>query len=125
MEALNGKEQYKMGRKNSEIIENIEPVVETTEEPVVEPTEEPVVEPTVEPVVEPTENYTVGVISKCDRLNIRQLPTKQSNVLTVLSKGTELNIDLDESTDDFYCVHVLINNELVDGYCVKEFIEIK
>ena len=98
-----------MGKKNSENIENIEPVVETTEEP----------------VVETTENRTVGVVDNCTRLNVRQSPSKQSNVLTIVSKGTGLGINLDESTEDFYCVRVLIDNELVEGYCLKDFIEIK
>ena len=60
-----------------------------------------------------------------NRLNVRTEANKESNVLTVISKGTGVGINLTKSTEDFYCVNVLVNNELTNGYCMKEFIDVK
>ena len=62
-----------------------------------------------------------GVVVKCAKLNVRVKPSKESTVCYILNNGESVMVDLDESTEDFYKVYT-IN---MDGYCMKEFIDIK
>lgn len=66
-----------------------------------------------------------GVVSKCIRLNVRSEATKDSDVLCVIDKGTKLTVDMEESTDDFYKVYFEYEGIIVEGYCLKDFIELK
>lgn len=66
---------------------------------------------------------TKGVVT-ANRLNVRKEASKESDVLVVISKGTGLGINLTNSTDEFYCVNVLVNNEMNTGYVMKEFVAI-
>ena len=68
--------------------------------------------------------YVQGVV-KASKLNIRKEANKNADVLTVISKGTGVEINLTDSTEEFYCVKVLVNSELTDGYAMKEFIDLK
>ena len=68
--------------------------------------------------------YVQGVV-KASKLNIRKEANKNADVLTVISKGTGVEINLTDSTEAFYCVKVLVNSELTDGYAMKEFIDLK
>ena len=58
------------------------------------------------------------------KLNVRREPNKDADVLTVISQGAGVGIDLTKSTEDFYCVEVVINSEVVSAYCMKQFITI-
>ena len=58
------------------------------------------------------------------KLNVRREPNKEADVLTVISQGAGVGIDLTKSTEDFYCVEVVINSEVVSAYCMKQFITI-
>ena len=66
---------------------------------------------------------TKGVVT-ANKLNVREEANKEAKVLTVISRGTGLGINLTKSTDEFYCVNVLINNEMTTGYVMKEFVTI-
>lgn len=63
----------------------------------------------------------LGVIVGCTMLNMRKEPSKDSDVVTILSKSDSVQVHLDESTEDFYKVRIVDK----EGYCVKDFIEIK
>ena len=107
------------------VVENVEENVEETVEPVVEETVEENVEPVVEEVTEdnipdPT-NFVEGVVVKCTKLNVRENPSKDANVVKILDRKTSVMIDIEKSTDDFYFVYTLD----FEGYCVKDFLEIK
>ena len=108
----------------------VEPVVEPEVEPVVEPIVEPVVEPVVEPEVEPeveqeeVVRHANGIV-KAKKLYVRKEADKDGDVLTIISGGTGVEINLTESTEDFYKVRVVVDAELKDGYCKKEFIDVK
>jgi uncharacterized protein YgiM (DUF1202 family) len=80
-----------------------EPKVEVEEKVEVAPVEPP--------------KATFGVVTNCLRLNVREMPRKNSDVVAVVDKGEELPIDLDKSTDGWYCVG--------SGYVMKEFVTIK
>ena len=65
-----------------------------------------------------------GVVVGCGKLRVRKEPSKDSEEVCLLNKGSEVTID-PESTADFYKVYGSIDNVLFEGYCVKEFIKIK
>lgn len=75
----------------------------------------------VEELIEEVETVT-GVVSGCERLNLRKEASKDSDILSVLNKGTELVVSSEESTDEFYKV---VTEAGVEGYCMKKFITIK
>ena len=66
--------------------------------------------------------YIKGVVSVCEKLNMRKEANKESDVVTILSKNTEVKINLSESTDDFYKVTTSMGFE---GFCMKKFIYVK
>ena len=109
-------------------IENVEVVNEVTEEVLETPIEETVdnvetseeiVETPVEKVVE--NKNVIGVVSRCELLNVRSNPEFTADVLTVIPAESIVTIiDVDASLD-FY--EVLIGD--LKGFCMKKFIKIK
>lgn len=71
------------------------------------------------PNPEPPEEPVNGVVTNCDRLNVRREPTKNSEVVAVIKAGTEVAIISSKSTEDWYYI------ALWDGYVMKEYITIK
>lgn len=61
-----------------------------------------------------------GIVN-CELLNVREEPSVESEVLTILKKNSEVMIDFDESTEDFYNI---CNEAGIEGYCMKQFIEV-
>lgn len=64
---------------------------------------------------------TVGVVVGCKRLNIREEPGKESEVVDIVPVETELLIDSDFEHELFYSV---LTPDGIDGYCMKEFVDI-
>lgn len=62
-----------------------------------------------------------GKVVNCSKLNIRQCPNLFANVLGCLDKDTEIEIDEDKSTNDFYAICTPAGME---GFCLKKFVEI-
>lgn len=86
---------------------------------------EPIQNENVEQEVEKElDKFTKGTV-KAGKLNVRKEANKEADVLTIISKGTGVEINLTKSTEDFYCVKVLVNAELTTGYVMKEFIQVK
>lgn len=75
----------------------------------------------VDEVVEETKEI-IGVVSNCEKLNVRSNPDKDSDVLYTLNKGNEVMIDKEASTSEFYKV---ITGAGLEGYCMKQFIEVE
>lgn len=67
------------------------------------------------------ENMTIGV-ANCLRLHIYSEPSLVSDVVCKVRYMTEVSIDLDESTKDFYKVYTAIGAE---GFCVRDHVTIK
>lgn len=109
-----------MARKNYSKMStqpSVEPAVEAEEIEVTETvSEEPVVE--TEVVKEPV----IGLVSGCGKLNIRTKPTTSSDVVYEAVLKSELVIDLDKSTNDWYNVCTPAG---VEGYCMKKFVTLK
>lgn len=76
----------------------------------------PEVEP--EPIVE-TMVRKIGKVSGCNKLNVRKLPSKSAEVVSVIDDGAEVMIDEDASTVMFYKICTEYG---IEGYCMKKFI---
>lgn len=82
-------------------------------------TNETVVDETVNATSNTTPSNKKGII-KCSKLNVRKAPTKGSDILKIISEGTEVEI-LKDAGDAWYKVRV---GEIESGYCMKEFIKV-
>lgn len=71
--------------------------------------------------VEP--KFVEGVVTNCIALNIRKSPSIDSDVIHVADAGCRVTIDLEHSTDEWYRV-VKIFDEEVHGFCMKKFVDI-
>lgn len=76
---------------------------------------------------EQKERYAIGVVANCKKLNVRQYPDQATEVVTVASAGTELEIDLDMTCTDnagnewlYVCTASGIY-----GYSMSQYIEIQ
>lgn len=63
----------------------------------------------------------IGFVSGCTKLNVRKESSIKSAVVCVVDANTELEIDIGESTDDFYKVYTV---DGLDGFCMKQYISI-
>ena len=119
-------EKKKEENKQEEVIEeqvieadvDNEPIVDETIEAEVETVQEIVEEPQV---VEEVKD-TIGVVDGCEQLYVRKEADVNSVSLSIIAKLTELVIDLENSTEDFYKVKT---SEGVEGFCMKKFITIR
>lgn len=78
---------------------------------------------TIEEVAEvKKENFCVGVVTECAQLRVRETPdTSKENTIGVLMFTDEVQVDLDNSTSDFYKVTTAAG---LEGYCMKKFINV-
>ena len=73
----------------------------------------------------PKKESKVGIVANCEKLNLRRSPLKDSdgaNIITELLPGIAVVIDEDESTPNFYKV---ITEDGLEGYCMRQFVEVK
>lgn len=79
-------------------------------------------EPAMETVEQPEQNHeTMFGLVNCKMLNVREAPTIESEVLTILHKDSEVMIDPSMSTDEFYSV---CTETGIEGFCMRDFIEV-
>ena len=69
-----------------------------------------------------TEPAIIGMVFNCIKLNVRKKPTKAGDVLCIIEAGTEVIIDTEKSTNTWYYVTTPSG---IEGYCMKQFIEVK
>lgn len=98
------------------------PEVELEETPVIPEPEVtmPEPEPTPEPVI--SEEPTIGVVVNCTKLNVREQPNAGANIVCVLVALDEVQIDEEESTEEFYKICTVSG---LEGFCMKKFIVIR
>lgn len=96
-------------KAKAEVVEEVEAVVETVE--AVEVVEEVVEEPVV----------MIGVVANCEKLNVRSKPNVKSDVVCIITKGTEVEIQEANSSKDFYNVI----GDGFNGFCMKKYISVK
>lgn len=68
------------------------------------------------------EEVTLGVVTGCARLNVREAATTDSDPVGVIEEGCEVEIDKEKSTSDFYKICTAAG---LEGFCMKKFIVIK
>lgn len=68
-----------------------------------------------------TEDMLIGVVN-CLRLHVYSEPSFDSEIVCKVRFSTEVVIDLDNSTKDFYKIYTAIGAE---GFCQKELVTIK
>ena len=63
-----------------------------------------------------------GKVVNCVKLNVRQNPSLNADILCCLDVNTEVEVDEDKSTNDFYAICTPSGRE---GFCLKKFIGIR
>lgn len=63
-----------------------------------------------------------GFVTNCSKLNVRVEPSIDADVVCVLNSATEVEIDLDNSTDEWFSICTAAG---IDGYCMRKFINAK
>ena len=113
---------------------NLEEIFPETEAVEADAEQEPIMDPVVEEEAEQAQKIVeesqkveeavqiVGFVDNCECLRVRKESNVDSEELCIISKLSEVVIDLDNSTDYFYKVKT---SEGVEGYCMKKFITIK
>ena len=108
-----------------QIEENTTNVEESTEE-VIKNIDEAIVESNKLEIDENNNrNISQATIIGYTKLNVRKNPSKDSEVVCIITKDSSITVDYNESTEDFYKVYVNVDNVPYEGFCMKEFISIK
>ena len=68
------------------------------------------------------ETNTTGIVVDCEKLNIRNKPNMNGEIICVIAKGSIVVIYETESTDEWY--KVCAENG-AEGFCMRKFIEVK
>lgn len=66
-------------------------------------------------------NFKTGV-ANCLRLHVLSEPRADADVVCKVRYLTEVLVDEDESTEDYYKIHLAIGAE---GYCDKQLVDIR
>lgn len=66
------------------------------------------------------DDMLIGTVINCKMLRVRSAGTTSANIVCVIPADSEVIIDVNHSTDDFYKV---TTSSGADGYCMKEFIK--
>ena len=101
------------------------PIVEEVKEEIVAPVEEvkeEVKEEAKEEIVAPVEetNTKKFVVVTTDRLNVRKSPSKDTEVLNIVSKDEKLLINNPKLIEGFYSI---TTSSGIKGYVMKEFVK--
>lgn len=60
----------------------------------------------------------IGTVFDCNKLNVRKNPNTTSAILFTITKDTKVEINLEESTTEWY--KVIVNGQ--EGFCMKKYI---
>lgn len=106
------------GRQSELIVDQAEELPSNEEPIVVEESSDNNVQETVNKT-----QHVNGVVTGCDRLNVREEASQESRVLCVIEKDSEVQVDLtvDNTAAEFYKITTPSG---VSGYCMKKFITI-
>ena len=83
-----------------------------------------VVIPDIEAVVEAVDVTVVrktvpGVVADCNKLNVRVAPNSSATVICVLDVGTEIEVNVTDSTDEWFSICTAAG---IEGYCMRKFV---
>lgn len=65
--------------------------------------------------------YITGIVTDCVKLNVREDPYLTATILGAITAATELIVDKEASTNDFYKI---CTSAGLEGYCMKKFVTI-
>ena len=82
--------------------------------------QEPEIE--AEQVEREPEPQKLGIVINCNNLNIRKHPDLNSDIICAIKRSTEVMIDDNESTEDFYKICTVSG---IEGFCIKQYIEVR
>lgn len=86
------------------------------------PADDPITK-AAEVVPEPEEAPTViGTVVDCVRLRVRESASSNAEVICEIPKDSEVMVDENESTEEFYKV---CTESGAEGFCMKKFISLK
>ena len=71
---------------------------------------------------EPEAEPIIGVVTDCLKLRVRKQPNMAAEVVCEIDALAEVQIDENDSTDEFYKVTTSVG---VEGFCMKKFIAVK
>ena len=96
-----------------------------TEESVEPMPVEPAVE--VKMVVEDVEAVILpkiveGTVSNCAKLNVREKPSFDADIVCVLDVNSEMKVDVDTATDEWVYANTAVG---IEGYCMRKFVNTK
>ena len=77
--------------------------------------------PYIKETVVETPEPVIGKVEGCKKLNVRKEPDTEADVVCVVPEGTEVIVDEEESTVDFYKV---CTSAGIEGFCMKKFISV-
>lgn len=63
-----------------------------------------------------------GVVVDCLHLKVYVSPDQDDQVVTIITALTEVMVDMDASTDDFYKICIAAG---IQGYCKKKYIALR
>lgn len=107
-----------------EVVSFVDEVEETTDPEETNVVMTPVVDepaPEVETGDESNCEFTIGTVSGCVRLNVREEPDAYADIICVIPAKSEVQVCLDHEFEDWYHVCTAAGQE---GYCMKQFITI-
>lgn len=69
-----------------------------------------------------TQHQKYGVVTNCLHLTVYEFPEQDAEIVTVITALTEVIVDMDASTDDFYKICIAAG---IQGYCKKKYIALR
>lgn len=111
----NKRDYTRYSKENANLTEDVEPVE------VVEETAEVIEEPMVEDPIIDESKHISGVVVDCVKLNVREQPNPNADILGIINEGSEVLVNEEESTDDFYKI---CTSAGLEGYCMRKFVSI-
>lgn len=60
-----------------------------------------------------------GIVTDCNLLNIRKYSNIHSEIVTVVSAGTRIKVNPDESTDEWLSVNL---EPSIKGFCLSKYV---
>ena len=76
------------------------------------------VKETVDTVVLP--KAVEGIVVNCSKLNVREEPSMDADIVCILDVMSEVEIDVTKSDNEWFKVHTATGTE---GYCMRKFVE--
>ena len=62
----------------------------------------------------------MGIVVNCEKLNVRNEPDKNADIVQIIDASSKVEISLNDSTDEFYKVYTETG---MSGYCKKQYVK--